>query len=190
VNHWTDPYELLAKEDPNGSEIASIISQDAIPARFSGAAITKKDGNLLVEGKEGSGDSLMLGRALPERLPKSVVDDVIQVDKKLRPRLGRVRFEWVHDGKQVWIVQLHKGGTKSTISMIVPGEAERWEIFQSTQGLDRLRELLNDLPPNVGIELHGEVGLTSHVADLVRKVGRPTRVVPHKEKLLFSFGDE
>jgi hypothetical protein len=193
VNKWVDPFALLSAEDPSHRAIASVISQDAVPACFSGAAITKKDGRLHIEGTMGTGDNLMLGRARPEQLPDRIVSDVQQINAQLRERLGPVRFEWVHDGTRVWIVQLHKGGTQSTSTIIVPGDPTEWATFRSDAGLEALRTLLADLPSHVGLKLEGEVGLTSHLADLARKSGRPTRIVRHKKasmsNLLFDLED-
>jgi hypothetical protein len=42
--------------------------------------------------------------------------------------------------------------------------------------LDELRSLLHRLPSGVGVRIRGEVGLTSHVADLLRKHRRPARL--------------
>jgi hypothetical protein len=91
-------------------------------------------------------------------------------------KLGPVRFEWVHDGSRVWIVQLHKGATDSSASTLVPGEADQWEVFDVASGLEELRRLLAQLPSNVGLQIRGDVGLTSHVADLLRKAQRPARL--------------
>jgi len=180
VNKWVDPFALLAAEDPRHDAIASIISQAAVPARFSGAAITKKGGQLHIEGTAGSGDDFMLGRVRPQQLPENIIRDLQKINQRLRERLGPVRFEWVHDGERPWIVQLHMGATPSTTATIVPGEALEWAIFRSDAGLEALRGFLAGLAPHVGLKLEGEVGLTSHLADLARKSGRPTRIIRHK----------
>ncbi len=188
-----DPFILLNTEDPTHTAIASIISQAAVPAHFSGAAITKKDGQLHIEGRAGAGDSLMLGRSRPERLPSRINADLQDANERLRDHLGPVRFEWVHDGTQVWIVQLHKGGTRSTSTTIVPGKAPTWATFKSELGLESLRELIAALPPKVGLKLEGDVGLTSHIADLARKSGRPTKVVrtraTERSRFLFDLDE-
>ena len=62
----------------------------------------------------------------------------------------------------------------------MPGEATEWATFKTELGLEAMRQFLSGLAPNVGLLLEGEVGLTSHVADLARKAGRPTRVVHRK----------
>jgi hypothetical protein len=177
---WIDPFKLLATEDPEHNAIASIISQAAVPAQFSGAAITKKDGRLHVEGTAGSGENFMLGRTKAQRLPDSIVHAVLHTNQRLRERLGHVRFEWVHDVNKLWIVQLHKGKTSSTSTTIVPGEATEWATFQTESGLEALRQLLACLAPHIGLLLEGEVGLTSHLADLARKAARPTRLIRPK----------
>lgn len=190
TNKWVDPFALLAAEDPGHNAIASVISQAAVPARFSGAAITKKGGRLHIEGTAGPGEDFMVGRARPEPLPHPIVNDLGQMNQRLRDRLGPVRFEWVHDGERPWIVQLHKGATATTSTTIVPGEAAEWATFQTEAGLEALRALLAVLAPHVGLNLEGDIGLTSHLADLARKAGRPTRVIRRKDaspQLLFDI---
>jgi hypothetical protein len=172
---WLDPFALLAAEDPQGVSIASVLSQAGVPARFSGAAITDSEGKPIFEGIAGEGDAFMLGKKSPERMPDSVLKEVAETYNLARRKLGAVRFEWVHDGKQVWIVQLHRGGTSSVAATLVPGEASRWEVFEVSEGLEELRRLLHSLPGDVGICIKGEIGLTSHFADLLRKTNRPSR---------------
>lgn len=173
---WTDPFALLAKEDPNGTEIMSVLSQAAVQARYSGAAIVSADDGLIVEGRPGEGDRFMLGLDLPEALPATVVADVHAVFDKLAVHLGPVRFEWVHDGSQVWIVQLHHGGTSSSRNVLVPGEADVWKRVDAALPLEQIRAAVSTMDDNVGIILVGDVGLTSHIADVIRKAGRPARL--------------
>ena len=90
--------------------------------------------------------------------------------------IGSARFEWVHDGQRVWIVQLHKGGTDSSASTLVPGEASEWVVFKASRGLEELRDFLAVLPAEVGVRIEGDVGLTSYFADLLRKNKRPARI--------------
>jgi hypothetical protein len=177
VKGWTDPFALLSREDAAGSAISSVLSQAAVPARFSGAAIVMADGDLAVEGREGEGDLFMLGIGAPELLPDFVLEDVRAAHRRLQDALGPVRFEWVHDGDKVWIVQLHLGATRSTAKVLVPGDVGRWIHFDASEGLEKLRLTLRDLPADAGLSLVGNVGLTSHIADVVRKAGRPARIV-------------
>jgi hypothetical protein len=172
---WLDPFKLLAAEDPDGSVIVSILSQRGVRARYSGALIVDATGKPVIEGTQGEGEGLMLGAMLPERLPDTVVADVLKIFDYLSERLGPVRMEWVHDGDKVWVVQLHRGATQSTEGILVPGEAKVWHRFYVSAGLNALREALATLHENEGIVLVGEIGLTSHIADVVRKAGKPAR---------------
>lgn len=177
VKGWVDPFQLMHKEDPAGSAIASVICQAAVRARFSGAAITSRLGEPVIEGALGEGDRFMLGQRSPEDLPHVIVADVERAYQATASILGPVRFEWVHDGERVWIVQLHKGGTSSDAAMLVPGEPAEWAVFRASQGLEELRIFLAELPKDVGVRIEGEVGLTSHFADLLRKTKRPARIL-------------
>lgn len=177
VKGWVDPFQLMAKEDPGNTAIASVLSQAAVPAVYSGAAIVTIDGGLLIEGLRGEGDGLMLGRDHPQSdLPRSVVEDVKRVFDKLSSVLGAVRFEWVHDGQKTWIVQLHRGATQTSQTVLVPGDASRWLAFEPDAGLEALRMFLSELPDDCGVAIRGEIGLTSHLADLIRKAQRPARI--------------
>lgn len=175
VKGWRDPFALLAAEDTD-NRVAAILAQAAVPAHFSGAAIMGAGSKLIIEGKTGEGDSLMLGDASPELLPPQVVADVEHIYQRLSTQLGPVRIEWVHDGVKVWIVQLHVGATSTSATTIVEGDAEAWLPFDVSKGLNSLRDLLAHTPEGSGIELDGRVGLTSHIADLLRRSGRPARV--------------
>ena len=171
-----DPFRQLKLEDRNDDAIVSVLCQSAVPAAFSGAAIRDRKGKMVVEGTRGEGDRFMLGRHSPERLPSKILADVQSVFENASRQLGAVRFEWVHDGHRVWIVQLHKGGTESAGSTVVPGEAKEWAVFEAAKGLDELRRFLKNLPDHAGVRIEGEVGLTSHIADLLRKSKRPARL--------------
>lgn len=177
VKGWIDPFALLAAEDKTGAGIRSVLCQAAVPAQYSGAAIVTGDGSLVVEGREGEGDLFMLGVNAPELLPEAIIEAVRSAHRRLDDALGPVRFEWVHDGDRVWIVQLHLGATRSTPKVLVPGDAEDWVRFDAREGLEKLRGALRTLRPGAGLALVGNVGLTSHIADVVRKAGKPARIV-------------
>lgn len=178
---WVDPFRLMATEDPDGTAIASILCQAAVPARYSGAAIVAAGGDLVIEGRAGEGDTFMLGEAAPEPLPRPIRADIEEVYRRLAAAMGPVRFEWVHDGAIPWVVQLHRGGTDSTAAVLVPGQPGTWITFEAAKGLTALRAALADLPPEAGLAMVGEVGLTSHLADLVRKAGRPARIMRERD---------
>jgi hypothetical protein len=175
---WIDPFRLLSEEDPAGTMIASVLCQTAVPACHSGAAIVTATGNLIIEGRAGEGEALMKGEALPETLPAEVIKDIQALYERAHKQLGPVRFEWVHDGKMAWIVQLHRGLTQSEANVIVPGEALVWLPFAVDRGLADLRKILQSLDQNTGIILQGRVGLTSHLADVIRRKGVPARINP------------
>jgi hypothetical protein len=174
---WMDPFLLLAKEDPAGGQIASVLSQRAVPSVFSGAVITSADDHPVIEGRRGEGEILMKGIALPERLPREVVRSVTSLYEAARAALkAPVRFEWVYDGRVPWLVQFHRGATQSLGSVLVPGDASEWVDFDVSLGLEALRAQLSALHAGQGLTILGRVGLTSHIADVVRKARRPARI--------------
>jgi hypothetical protein len=173
---WRDPYLLLSREDPSGKAVASVISQRGINASFSGALITGADGSLIVEGVEGVGDSFMQGTSGPQKIPDSVAQSVRTVARKAMDRLGPVRFEWVHDRDKTWVVQFHRGATESSGMTIVPGEPRTFRRFEVEKGLAALRELVGHLRPDEGIALIGDVGMTSHFGDVLRRAKVPSRL--------------
>ena len=173
---WTDPYALLALEDPDGGHIASVIVQNAIRAIHSGAAITSAGGNLIIEGVSGEGDRFMLGEKAGGSLPEAVLRDVKALNRLLRSALGPVRFEWVHDGARAWCVQLHVGASVSDGDVLFPGDVVDWTEFDASDGLAALRELIERVGEGQGILVKGDVGLTSHIADLLRKARIASKV--------------
>jgi hypothetical protein len=61
---WVDPFELLRREDHDGT-VASVLSQAGVYPAYSGALIVGADGRAIIEGRAGSGESLMLGERPP-----------------------------------------------------------------------------------------------------------------------------
>ncbi len=173
---WLDPFDLLRSEDPDGNLIASVIAQDGVRPEYSGAVVVDARGELIIEGKLGSGKSLMTGTAFPEEIPTEVVESVRRTYERADAVLGPVRFEWVYDGMQCWVVQLHCGATNTDAYWLVPGEAERWKYFDVAESLSALRHQLATLDAHSGLIIRGRIGLTSHMAELIRKAGRPARI--------------
>jgi len=176
TNGWSDPFRIMALEDPEQTSIASVISQSSVIARYSGASIVLQNGEIATEGVSGPGDAFMLGTAKPESLPQEVREDVRRLHVAAAEVLGPVRLEWVHDGELAWVVQMHRGATVSATGVLVPGEAASWTRFDVSDGLESLRALLAGLELGQGVELVGEVGLTSHIADVMRKANVPARM--------------
>jgi hypothetical protein len=117
---WTDPFTLLRAEDPDGEVVASVLRQDAVSGGHSGGAIVGADGSLIIEGRRGAGDRLMLGLDRPEPLPTFVTEEVAAVHRRLSATLGPVRLEWVHDDRRAWVVQLQLGATETTAQYLYP----------------------------------------------------------------------
>ena len=131
---------------------------------------------LTIEGTPGFGDEFMLGRAAPTVLPLAVTDAVTALYDRAAALLGPVRMEWVADRNRVWVVQLHRGPTVSAGDVIVPGHARGERTFDVAQGLEALRALVADVAgTGQGIVLVGDVGITSHFGDVLRKAGIPSR---------------
>jgi hypothetical protein len=176
VQGWADPFELLQREDPAQTEIPSLIAQSAVRAAWAGAASTNDRGESVVEGVAGDGQGFMVGEKAPVPLPAKVRSDVSELGRGLRRGLGPCRFEWVHDGQEVWLLQLHIGNDFPKGDVVVEGEPRSWRTFDARRGLEGLREQLAVLSPGEGIEVIGQVGLTSHFADVLRKAGFPARI--------------
>jgi hypothetical protein len=181
---WHDPFELLQREDPNGGIIASILRQDAVEPCYSGAAMCGVDDALIVEGVVGMGDRFMIGETGPTTLPTIVLEAVRRLFDEVSAKLGKVRFEWVFDGNRAWIVQLHAGAVRSSSRRIYPGEAASYREFRVHEGLERLRDLIEDCQVSgQGIVVVGDIGITSHVGDLLRRAKIPSFVRPSEAHL-------
>ena len=53
--------------------------------------------------------------------------------------------------------------------------------FDPSFGLEQLRELITTAAPDEGIEVAGDVGVTSHAGDLLRRAAIPSRLVEARE---------
>ena len=183
-NSWVDPFELMNIEEAKGNNdinIASILSQDAVEAIFSGASIVKKNrDDDIIEGVLGKGDAFMVGQENIYKLPKEVVKEVKRLNNKIRSYynyLGEVSIEWVYDGKNVWVVQLNQLKVSGNKNVIVEGNPEYYMEFNVKDGLDKLRRVISDLKgKNIGIELIGNIGITSHFGDLLRLSNIPSKL--------------
>ncbi len=179
---WLDPFRLLHEEDPTGEMVPSVLAQQGVNATFSGALNAQLDGEVSLEGVSGYGDDFMVGRRAPEDLPERVVRDVQAVYRLASDHLGPVRFEWVHDDRSAWVVQLHRGATPSAGRVIFPGESLGDHVFPVTEGIDALRTLIDRVKgTGEGIVLVGQVGVTSHFGDLLRHARIPSRIEPPGE---------
>lgn len=176
---WADPYSVLSREDPDGTDISSVLAQEGVDPEYSGTSLpAEADEPDYVEGIAGRGDEFMLGRGRLEELPSHVVRDVRELASRALRALGPVRLEFVHDGRRAWVVQLHLSTDRHKTNVISPGEpVEGWLDFHPDSGLDRLRDLIAQARESGnGVRVTGQVGLTSHVGDLLRRADVPARL--------------
>lgn len=184
---WCDPFQLMANEDIKGDNIASIIAQAGIEATYSGALVVAEKTNMMdseeitIEGTQGFGEEFMTGQKKQTVLPNEIIDYVKALYNQVAAKLGPVRIEWVADSNQVWIVQLHSGATKSSGSTIYPGDALFFHKFEVNKGLEELRKLISTIQgKGEGIILVGDIGITSHFGDILRRAEIPSKIEPAK----------
>lgn len=177
---WIDPFVLMQLEDPSSEALASVIAQEGVEARWSGATALLDDGEFLIEGVSGSGEAFMQGSLPPEVLPNHVVDEVQRLVQSAAERVGPARIEWVHDSHQAWVVQLHLVTRPMSTHVIYPGTPSGWIDFDVEDGLAELRNLVLKISGSGrGVVVRGEVGLTSHVGDILRRAQVPARLEGH-----------
>lgn len=178
---WLDPFTLMTEEDPQGTAIASVLAQEGIAATFSGAVVASSENSgkdsLIIEGTRGFGDEFMVGKKARVELPSNIRSGVRRLYTRARRKLGPVRMEWVADEKRIWVVQFHRGQTVSSGNVIVPGKPKRYQPYEVSRGLEGLRALIEELVDGEeGIELIGDVGITSHFGDILRRANIPSRI--------------
>jgi hypothetical protein len=180
---WSDPFKIMNEADPEGNRIASVLVQDEVKPEYSGAVLTGRDDNPLIEGVHGTGDRLMIGSVAPSDLPRSVANAVLDVYHRARAKFGSIRMEWVYDGVATWVVQLQQEQSLSSGDVIVPGKPRVERTFVVSEGIEKLRLLVQQIRSNgdgingVGIKVIGRVGVTSHLADILRRAQIPSRIV-------------
>lgn len=178
---WCDPFKLMATEDPDGEKIVSILSQASVEAIYSGALVVSENQQgseeILIEGTRGFGENFMIGQKKPISLPDEIIRSVQNLYNLAAIKLGTVRMEWVADHNQVWIVQLHRGAVKSSGRIIYPGNVLSYHRFDVEQGLEALRGLITTINnKNEGIILVGNIGITSHFGDVLRRAKIPSKI--------------
>ena len=179
---WTDPFVLMQKEELKGDNqinIASILSQSAVEAVYSGGAIIgENQASDVIEGVAGKGDNFMVGTEYLDILPDNLLIKLkvlLNEIRKYHYLLGDVSIEWVFDGTKIWLVQLNQIKEKGLGTTIVVGEPTKYEKFYVEDGLEQLRSKINAIKGrDIGIELIGDVGLTSHFGDVLRHANIPS----------------
>jgi hypothetical protein len=178
IRGWTDPFKFISEQDPTHDKISSVLIQDEVKPVYSGAALTAAKGGPLIEGVRGTGEDLMMGEAGPEQIPPSVTRSAKALYNKASSLFGSARLEWVYDGKKIWLIQLQQESALSSGIIIVPGSATAYQKFEISQGIPKLRELVAYAKERQeGIEVIGKVGITSHIADTLRRARVPSRMV-------------
>ena len=179
-SRWCDPFELVHREDPDSIVMSSVLAQEGVDAAFSGKLDATQGGDIIIQGVRGKGDAFMTGKRPPDILPTVVVRAVTRLYHRITNRLHPISMEWVYDRHRVWVVQLHLRGIPTTApGIIVPGEAEHYHRFEVKRGIEALRKLVDELrsgDENHGIILVGNVGITSHFGDILRRSGIPSRI--------------
>lgn len=182
-DRWVDPFILIENEELKGKEkinIASVISQDAVEPLYSGASIIKQNSDQdIIEGVAGKGDKFMVGEQPNNKLPDNVLCSVRKLNGEIRNHynlLGEVSIEWVYDGKDIWVVQLNQIKTSSSKNIIVEGNPNKYIKFDVNLGLEKLRGVIDNIDSEIGIDLVGEIGITSHFGDLLRIAKIPSRL--------------
>lgn len=174
---WRDPFQLIM-EGGHEERIAAVLVQSEVPAVYSGALITAADGKPIIEGVVGFGDKFMLGEAGPTNLPGELIQMLNRLHNAAQEKLGGIRIEWIFDGKAIWIVQLQQEAALSNGSVIVPGDSADEVAFDPRQGLHELRQLIERIQQmSCGIRVIGNIGMTSHMADVLRRSRIPSRIV-------------
>jgi hypothetical protein len=142
--------------------------QDEVNSKFSGAMLTGTGNQPIIEGVQGFGDEFMLGRIGAGALDATLIDQLE----------GSARMEWAFDGETVWLLQLQQEEAISSGRVIVPGETESDVDFEVSNGIAGLRQLVDLVAgKRIGINIIGDVGMTSHIADILRRHRIPSRIV-------------
>jgi hypothetical protein len=169
---------LLAREDPDGRQIASVLSQEGVRTVNSGAAIGSSNREPIIEGVSGIGSDFMLGRQSPEQLPTHATAAVKELmNRVIRLVGGTIKLEWAFDGELVWILQMQQLDHEVHDSVIVAGDANEFRHFDASEGIDRFRSFVEAAKKaHAGVILDGAVGITSHFGDILRRSGVPSRI--------------
>lgn len=174
---WHDPVALMESEDPDGTAVASCLVQQAVPAKWSGAAYARA-GKSVVEGVPHGGENYMIGTAGGCVVPETIREAVIRAMEAVSSFGGNdlpVRIEWAFDGTRLWILQLHFEAVDGQGEVIVDGSPKEWRYWEGGP-LGKLADFARKaLAEGAGVEIAPTVGLASHVADTLRAVGVPSR---------------
>jgi hypothetical protein len=188
---WQDPFRLMEGLRRQRNSVVSILAQEGVDAAFAGAVVTARDGTPIIEGVRGYGQQFMLGETGPEKLPPEVLRAVSRLFYSAAEIFGTARLEWAFEAAsaRAWILQLHREMSGSQGVVIVPGTVSRYKRFSVKKSIASLRRLVEATRgTDHGIVLVGRVGVTSHLADLLRKARIPSYIEPSTESSPKSTG--
>jgi hypothetical protein len=132
----------------------------------------------IIEGVQGFGDEFMLGRIGAGTLDATLVTELEKLHSLTLECVGSARMEWAFDGDTLWVLQLQQEEAVSSGRVIVPGTTERNVDFEVSDGIAGLRQLVDLVAgKSVGINIIGDVGMTSHIADILRRHRIPSRIM-------------
>ena len=106
-----------------------------------------------------------------------------------RRRIDAVKTEFAEaaerhlDDVHAYLVYLtgDRGTAEELAAETFARACERWHRFDPSLGLEALRELIASLGAGEGVEVAGDVGVTSHAGDLLRRAAVPSRLVGARE---------
>jgi len=173
---YSDVFAMMDESDKE--KVSSVLVQDEVPFIYSGALFNANN-SLHIEGVKGRGDNFMLGAQQAEQLPSEVTTKLKELYQNIEAILGPVKLEWVYDGKEVWIIQMHKGQVgHNEKDVIVKGtKDQKYEQYTlDPNDLESFRIKVEEAKSqNIGLEVMGNFGLTSHVGDILRKAQVPSK---------------
>jgi len=179
IQGYADVFKMLQDCDPMHDKIAAVLIQHEVPPIYSGALFRCGE-ELHIEGVKGRGDDFMVGKRGPEVLPEDVKSKLASLYYMAEKVIGPVRLEWVHDGKVPWVVQMHVGRVDNARpDVIVEGASKIFERYViDPDDLEAFRHRVDKAKADgVGLEVVGNFGLTSHIGDILRHAGVPSRRV-------------
>ena len=171
---WRDPFALLAAEDPSGRPSPPCSPRTASAPAGSGAASTPPAASWSRACPGPARTSCWPGPRRPRSRPGAPRRPRARRPGRRRPRPGPLRV-----GPRR---RRRLGGpappatAAATGTTIHPGTPSRWRRFDPSLGLEHLRRLIATVAPDEGIEIAGDVGVTSHAGDLLRRASIPSRL--------------
>jgi len=186
---WKDPFELIKEQDNINikTPIVSILSQEGLNTLWSGALLPGENQDMpFIQGVSGRGDKFMMVGAKKEKIPSNVKESVTHLYKNLFRTIGPVEIEWVFDGKKAWCVQVHRSDHVQLNENIIVASNKSIEYhsfkvdskIDTKDQLDKLRKLIKSFKnKSMGISIIGDIGVTSHFGDILRKANIPSKIV-------------